>query len=68
LAELSKTNIPNVKNILSNLDSSDKNGERPRDNNLNTLESSAKYNKVGEELLELIFPSEKLSQHAWLAN
>jgi len=45
-AELSRTNIPNVKNILSNLDSSDKSGNsKPRDNNLNALENSAKYSQ-----------------------
>ena len=35
-----------MRNILSNLDSSDKSGgERPRDTNLNSLENSAKYNQ-----------------------
>jgi hypothetical protein len=53
-SELSKTNIPNVKNILSTLDSSDKlAGDRPRDTNLNTLENSDKYNQArGKKSLE----------------
>ena len=66
-AELSRTNIPNVKNILSNLDSSDKFGDKPRDNNLNTLENSAKYNQGrGQDVHWLQATNRMIANSCWL--